>query len=80
MAVLEEYRGEESAAEWRETKNGLSWGRPARRCLMFKNRKAKMPKGRNTEQKGTDGEIGRIRKNRGLKASPVEKHGRQGYA
>ena len=27
-----------------------------------------MPEGRNTERKGTDGEIGRIRKNRGLKA------------
>jgi len=55
------------AAEWRETKNGSDRGRPARRFILFKNRKAEMPEGRNTEQKGTDGEIGRIKKNRGLK-------------
>ncbi len=59
------------AAEWREIKNGSGWGRPARRCMLFKNRKAEMPEGRNTERKGTDGEIGRIRKNRGLKADKV---------
>ncbi len=56
------------AAEWRETKNGSGWGRPARRCMLFKNRKAEIPEERYTEQKDTDGEIGRIRKNRGLKA------------
>lgn len=55
------------AAEWRETKNRSGWGRPARSCMLFKNRKAEMPEGRNTEQKGKDGEIGRIKKNGGLK-------------